>query len=187
MTAEGSDPTRRASIGIGLLLVIFGGFAFAATALDLHALFSTWPLYVIVPGLILLVVGLVVRQEPGLGLTIAGAIVTTVGFVLLYQESTGHWASWTYAWALVAPTAAGVGMVLSGLVSGRPDWLHDGLRTVLAGLVLFGMFFLFFEGVIGISGEPIPILSGAVLPILFVAIGVLLVGRGLIGRRGAPG
>ena len=108
-----------------------------ADLLDLEVSFPTWPLYVIVPGLVLLIVGLVVRQEPGLGLTIAGSIVTTVGLVLLYQESTGHWATWTYAWALVGPTAAGVGMVLSGLVSDRPEWLHDGIRTTLAGLVLY--------------------------------------------------
>ena len=34
-------------------------------------------------------------------------VVTTVGLVLLYQNTTGRWESWAYAWALVGPAASG--------------------------------------------------------------------------------
>ena len=51
-----------------------------------------------------------------MGFAIAGSIVTTVGSVLLYQQTTGHWESWAYAWALVGPGAAGLGMLVYGLL-----------------------------------------------------------------------
>ena len=60
-----------------------------------------------------------VEQLPrGLGFAIAGTIVTTIGFLLLYQDSTGHWESWAYAWALLT-LAAGLGTLIYGLAIGR--------------------------------------------------------------------
>ena len=41
--------------------------------------------------------------------------------------------------------------------------------------------FLFFEGVIGISGQRLP-LADWVLPAAVIAIGVVLLGRGLLQR-----
>jgi len=182
---SGGDPAQRASIGLGILLLILGGVAFATQVLQVTISFGSWPLYVIVPGLILLVVGLAIGQEPGLGLAIAGSIVTTTGLVLLYQDATGQWASWTYAWALVAPGSVGVGMLLSGIVSGRQDWIANGARVFATGIVLFLVFLVFFEGVIGISGERLAILSDGVVPVLFIVLGIVLVARSLLGRRRA--
>jgi len=59
-------------------------------------------MFVIVPGVALLVLGLAVPSEGGLGMAIPGGIVLTVGLILAFQDSTGTYASWSYAWALVA-------------------------------------------------------------------------------------
>jgi len=124
-------------------------------------------------------VGLLVNREQGL--VIAGTITTTVGLVLLYQDQTGHWESWAYAWALVGPAASGLGLIIWGLRSGSPSDVRNGTWSLLGGLAFFLVGYLFFEGVIGISGEKLP-LPDWVLPAVVIAIGVVILGRGLMAR-----
>ena len=69
----------------------------------------------------------------GLGLAIPGAILAMIGFVLWYQASTGLYATWAYAWALVVPTGVGLGMLLYGLAHRTRRWparraAHDPCR-----------------------------------------------------------
>jgi hypothetical protein len=109
-------------------------------------------------------------------------VVTTVGLVLLYQNNTGHWASWAYAWALVGPAASGLGMALWGIRTGDPAEIRNGTWTLLGGLGIFVLGFLFFEGVIGISGERLP-LPEWVLPAAVIAIGLVVLARGIFQRR----
>ena len=87
-------------------------------------------------------------------MVIGGTVVTTVGLVLLYQDQTGRWESWAYAWALVGPAASGLGLLLWGMRSGDARRVRNGTWALLGGLGLFVVGFLFFEGVIGIGGEP---------------------------------
>jgi hypothetical protein len=108
-----------------------------------------------------------------------------VGLVLWVQDTYDAYATWAYAWALVAPTGPGLGMLLYGLVRGDGELARDGLRTTLVGLALFVGFALFFEGVVGLSGEPIAQFED-VLPFLAIGLGVLLVVASVAGggRRG---
>jgi len=66
-----------------------------------------WPVFVIAPGVFLLLVGLAMRDEAGLGMAIPGGMITSVGLLLALQNASGAWASWAYAWALVAPGVCG--------------------------------------------------------------------------------
>ena len=116
---------------------------------------ATWPLWIVVPGVAMLVGSFFIPPRGGLGLAIPGAIVTMVGLILWVQEAYDLYATWAYAWALVAPTAPGLGMLLYGLVQRDGELARDGLRTTLVGLGLFLGFTLFFEGVLGLSGSPI--------------------------------
>lgn len=76
------------------------------------------------------------------GLTIPGSIITTIGLLLLYQETFDHFESWAYAWALI-PTAVGVGIVIELLIniSGTFDGVLAGtvvpLVLIGAGIYLF--------------------------------------------------
>ena len=99
----------------------------------------------------ILALGLFVNREQGM--VIGGTVVTTVGLVLLYQNSTGRWESWAYAWALVGPAASGLGLLLWGVRTGDPTEIRNGTWALLGGLGIFVVGFLFFEGVIGISGR----------------------------------
>jgi hypothetical protein len=72
-----------------------------------------------------------------------------VGLVLAVQNATDLYATWAYAWALVAPGGVGVGLVAYGFLSGQREVLRAGLPILGVGVALFLGFGLFFEGVSG--------------------------------------
>lgn len=166
----------RGAAVLGVALIVLGLIFFAGQALNMDIGEVAWPFYVIAPGVALATLGL--TQRRGSGLTIAGSIVTMVGLVLLYQNATDRFESWAYAWALVGPGGSGIGMLLYGTRSGDRKMARDGFMTILAALGLFAVGLVFFEGVIGISGDRLPLPSW-VLPVAVIVIGVLVLLRGL--------
>lgn len=111
-----------------------------------------WPFFVIVPGVALFVLGLADDTPATHPFMIVGSVVTAVGLLLFYQNLTNHWASWAYGWALVAPTAIGIGEMIYGVRKGQPEAMSAGRRIALIGLAIFVVGAIFFELVIGISG-----------------------------------
>ena len=71
----------------------------------------------------------------------------------------------------------------TGLATGEAESRGDGLQALLTGLGLFAGFALFFEGVVGISGDRIPGLEDA-LPFLVIALGVVILGAAFWNPRG---
>lgn len=169
----------RGAAALGVVLIVFGLIFFAGQALNMDIGQVAWPFYVIAPGLALAAVGL--TQRGGSGLTIAGSVVTMIGLVLLYQNATDRFESWAYAWALVGPGGNGIGMLLYGTRSGDRKMARDGFWTILAAFGLFAVGFVFFEGIVGISGKRLP-LPNWVLPVALIVIGVLVLLRGLTFR-----
>ena len=161
---------------VGILLVVGGAaaFLFQAAGFQFDELVGRdgWPFLVIIPGLALLAGATLVERPNGVGLAIAGSIVTTVGGILLYQNVTDNWESWAYVWALI-PTAAGVAMVVYG------TWVdHDGLivtggRIALIGAVLF-LAGLWFFGSLFSSGQ-VPLDLGEWWPVVPIIIGGAIV------------
>lgn len=176
-------PEHRGTSGtaiLGLLLIALGGVFLIGQWAELDWGAATWPFYVIAPGVALAAIGL--TQRNGSGLTTAGCIVTIVGLVLLYQNATDHWESWAYAWALVGPGGSGLGMLLYGVRSGNGKMARDGFWQIVIAIGLFVAGYLFFEGVIGISGRPLP-LPGWVLPAVIIVLGVVVLIRGVTSGR----
>lgn len=169
---------------VGAVLIIVGALLLAGQLLDVGLGDLGWPFIVIAIGVAILLIGLVVVNQSGM--VVGGTVVTTVGLVLLYQDQTGRWESWAYAWALVGPAASGLGLALWGIRSGDADDVRNGTWGLLGGLAIFVVGFLFFEGVIGISGEPFPFPEW-VLPAVVIVIGLVLLARGLIQRREPEG
>ena len=168
------------TVAIGLILVLVGAALFAGQLFDVGFDDIGWPFFVIVAGVAVLVIGLLVANEQGM--VIGGTIATTVGLVLLYQDNTGRWESWAYAWALVGPAASGLGLALWGVRSRNGNDVRNGTWGLLGGLALFVLGFLFFEGVVGISGDRLS-LPEWLLPAAVIAIGAVVLGRGLLERR----
>src|SRR5437588_5247718 len=171
---------------LGGLLVLIGVILLVGQFVHLDLGRYGWPFFIIVPGVALLVVALAGRGVIGEGLAIAGSIVTVTGLILLYQNTTDHFESWAYAWALIFPGAVGSGMILYGLTANRPGNVRAGSRLVGIGVVLFLLGAAFFEGVIGIGGYEFGHSTGAVVGAVIILLGALLLIANLRSGRRNP-
>lgn len=176
---------ERATIVLGVALLVIGGLALLGRALSIDILGLGWPLFVLIPGIVLFAGGLAVGGRAGLGLAIPGGIVSMVGVLLSVQAATGLWATWAYAWALVAPGGVGLGFVVYGLLTGQSDIARTGFPILLTGLGLFLAFGLFFEGILHLSGASLP-LAEPVLAGGLIVLGVVILVMGATGRRARP-
>lgn len=158
-------------IGLGALFLLGQFFKFNFWSF-------AWPMFIIVPGL-LFFVGMVLGGKSAGGLAIPGSIVTMVGLILLYQNTFNHWESWAYAWALIFPTSVGIGLMIQGTWSNKPDLLRSGRQMFSVGIIIFVVAAAFFELVIGISGRGS--IASYVWPVLLIGLGIYL-----LLRRGAP-
>jgi hypothetical protein len=132
---------KQGSIVNGLILIVIG-LCFLAVQLvpglgRLVNFAGIWPLMVLGLGGIFLFSAVVGRTSP---LAIPGSILSGIGLILLYQNSTHNWHHWQL-WLLV-PAFVGVGLLGDSLLSGR------GLRGAMPaagilGVIGLGLFFVF--------------------------------------------
>jgi len=176
----GSPMGTRSSLALGIVLVVVGAFFLVMRIYDIDLSTYGWPLYVIIPGLTLLVVGFV---SLGTGAIIPGGILTMTGLVLAYQNSTGDWASWSYAWALVLPGGVGLGIFLAGLRDRDQKQLRQGRSLIFWSVLIFMIGFVFFESILNVSGVDYGIVGRAALPALLIVIGVMLLVRNFRRQR----
>lgn len=169
---------------LGLLLIVVGAAYLGARLAGVDLAFVGWPAFVIVPGLVLFALAFAVGGPGGAGLATAGAVIATTGVVLAVQRATGLWATWAYAWALVAPGSIGLGLIVYGALTRQPALVRGGLWPFVAGLGLFFLGLLFFEGVVGLSGRRIAGFDVAAAVALIVIGGAIIVGR-LVRSRAA--
>ena len=178
---QGASPDTRGGVVLGLVLIALGGLFLLDRVVGIDLAAAGWPLFVIVPGVLILVWGVSMTGREGVGLAVGGAITTVVGLILAVQNATGLWATWAYAWALVGPGGTGVGLIAYGLAHGDRGHLASGLRSLGTGLLLFVGFGLFFEGVIGLSGPPF--LTSDVGPVVLIVLGVVVLGAAFLRGR----
>ena len=173
-----APPARRgatnSTIALGVVLVVVGIFALGVVLFGVDLTQYGWPLFVIIPGLTLLIVGFF---GLGSGASIPGGLLTMLGLVLAYQSASGDWASWAFAWALVAPGGVGLGMYLQALKDRDMAALRRGRTLIFIALILFMVGFVFFESILGISGTDYGVFGKAALPLLLIAGGVILLVR----------
>lgn len=170
------------STALGIVLVVVGLFALGVVIFGIDLTSYGWPLFVIIPGLTLLVIGFV---GLGPGASVPGGILTMLGLVLAYQSGTGDWPSWAFAWALVAPFGVGLGMYLQALRDRDAVALRRGRNLMFAGAIIFMIGFVFFESILGISGNDYGIFGKAALPALLIIIGIILLVRSIQRSRRA--
>lgn len=162
-----------ANVVAGMVLVALGLLFLIAQFLDASLERVLWPFFIIVPGLSLFV-AMALGDRSLAVLAIPASIVTTVGLILLFQNTFGYWESWAYAWALI-PTAAGIGMMIQGTRSNQQIGREKGMRVTRLGIILFLAFGVFFELVVNISGRWT--YNQWLWPLLLVAVGVILLLR----------
>ena len=170
------DQQRRSNLAFGVILIALGAlFLVYQLVPQFHVLINwetAWPLTIVGFGVVLLVVA-VAANVPGLA--IPAALVGGIGCLLWWQNATGNWESWAYAWALI-PGFVGVGIILNGLLSGNlRNALTAGVWLIVISLVLFLIFGSFLGG---------QVLFGAYWPVLLIGLGILILLRPLFRPRG---
>ena len=168
------DANRRGGLVGGLLLILLGGAFLAAQFIPgLRYWFSaenSWPLMVIGIGVLLVVLAIALRTPP---LAVPGCIVAGIGCMLYYQNATGNWGSWAFAWTLI-PGFVGLGVIVSGLLEGQPiRSLATGMWMILISLLAFVLFGSFLG-----MGK-----FSAYWPLLLVLGGLIILGQATIGRK----
>ncbi len=136
------NPTNR-NQGIGIALIVLGAFFLLAPLFNFNLGRFAWPLFIIIPGL-LLFVGMALGGKSAAALAIPGSIVTTIGLILFFQNATGRFETWAYAWALI-PAAVGAGQIIQDRFSPKEGLSREGWRMVNLGLIMFVAFGGFFE------------------------------------------
>ncbi len=165
----------RSSIVGGLLLILLGLFFLAYQVMPERLAWLQveigWPLIVVAVGVGLLVFGLLVGAP---GMAIPACIVAGIGLILYWQNATGNYETWSYAWALI-PGFVGVGTILNGLLGGGKlrDALEGGFWLILISLVMFAIFGSFLGGLN---------LFGPYWPALLILLGLIVLVRSFFRR-----
>jgi hypothetical protein len=168
------DRRQRFNLAGGLILILLG-IVFLAVQLVpglgnwIRQNFG-WPWIIVGAGVLILIIGLLVGVPD---MTVPAAIVSGIGLLLYWQNATGNWASWAYAWTLI-PGFAGVGVLLRGLLGQNPrQSLREGLNAIVVSLVMFAIFASFLGG---------RNLWGPYWPVLIILLGVWLLVQPLFRR-----
>jgi hypothetical protein len=168
---------------LGGLVLLLGIVVWTGQAFELDLGRVGWPFFVIVPGLALLGVGLAATGRLGEVLATVGGLVIMAGLVLLVQNATDRFETWAYAWTLVVLVGAGIGRWLVGVGRGRGDLAASGGWLTGGGLVIFLIFTVFFEVVVGIGGRPVGSAGRYGLAALLIVAGLVLLGHRLLAAR----
>ncbi len=151
---------------IGLILLALGALLFLGSGV-------WWTLFILVPGLLLLLpawyggaVGAAIFAIPGMLVLGTGALLAVMGF-------TGLWHSWAYAWTLYG-AFLGLAFMLMGLRLPDPSLYAVGGWFVRISLIACALLAFFFEVVLGIGGLSVP---GGPLLLLILGLALLLYGR----------
>ena len=174
--------TRRGGSSVlGIVFVVVGLFALLVVLTGTDLTQYGWPLFIIIPGLTLLVAGFV---SVGAGATIPGGVLSTLGVVLAYCNSNGKWAFLAYGWSLVVPGGVGLGVYLQALRDRDQAELRTGRTLMFVALMIFLIGFTIFESIIGISGRNYYApYSNVALPVLMVIVGLILLVRSIQRNR----
>lgn len=130
---------------------------------------ETWPLQIIGVGALLALLGLATWSP---GMMIPAAIVGGIGGLLYWQNATGNWGSWAYAWALII-IFVGIGIALTGLMEKSRGTLVGAGWTVFVGVVQFLIFGAFLGG---------SVLIQKFWPVAIILLGVILLARGFVRK-----
>ena len=171
-----TDRRNAVTIGFGVALVLLGGLFLIQELTGFDVWHWTWPFIVVGVGGVFFV-AMVLGGKNSSGLAIPATIITTTGLILLYQNTFNAWQTWAYAWALIFPTAAGLGTWIKGWWGDQPNTERVGLRMAEFGAILFLAFAAFFELLLNLSGFFVQSEGGVVVAVVLIAVGVYLLLR----------
>lgn len=165
-----------------LLGILFLAGRFVVSVFDFDLGHYAWPFFIIIPGVLMFIAAFLLEPKAGTTLAMFGGMIVTTGSILMIQNIFDLYASWAYAWALIAPTSMGLAKLVYGALRGLGDEVKPGLAMAGIGIVIFVVTGAFFELVIGLNGLR-PNVSWLCWPTLLIGAGVITLIVNLIPRR----
>lgn len=165
--AEEARKIKREASLPALAFIGTGIFLLATNMMGIHLIDIFWPMFVIMPGLLLLWPAYEATPERPKRLAflaVPGAMIVMVGLLLFVMNLTGHFEAWAYSWTLVLVAAAAGSMYMR-----RFDPEHRtherGPRFIRIMTMMFIGLAVFFEIIIFESFQPW-------LPLALIAYGI---------------
>lgn len=153
----------------GALLILFGALALISQLLGGFNFWNTlWPLVIVGFGLMFFV-GMFAGGRSAAPLAIPGSIITGIGLMMMVQNITDRWESWSYGWTVIL-MSVGVGIFIMGVYGENAQQRQAGLRVLGIGTVLFILFGAFFEMIFNSSRY-----TQLAFPILLILLGGYLI------------
>ncbi|MBN1202084.1 MAG: hypothetical protein JXJ20_09535 [Anaerolineae bacterium] len=165
MVETRQNNTPRVLVAIGLIGL---GILFM---LGIDAL---WPMFIIVPGLLLLALTMI-RGPVGAAFAIPGMLITGTGVLLFIQNLTHYWESWSYAWTLYG-VFLGLGFIVMGRLIDDDGLQAVGRAFILAGMVSFVCFAFLMELVFDVGGG----LGKIWWSLLLIGVGIFLIIKNMV-------
>jgi hypothetical protein len=174
------EKRNRTQLVLGVILILVAAWLIAtridpALAKWINLPAFVWPMWVILAGAALLVIGLLVGAPD---MAVPACIVAGIGGILYYQNATGNWDSWSYMWTLI-PGFVGIGSILAGLLGDNlKHSVRQGLNTLIVSVILFAIFGTIFNAwtIFGKYSIYVPI-------VLLFLVGIWLIVRGILRRK----
>ena len=155
------DPSRKASLAFGILLIAFGAILFLFSLIPGTWIGQAWPVifFLIAAGFFLPVILWPESRTALAALFIPGSVFVSLGLIFIYSTLTQDWVVWAYAWLLIV-AGVGLGTLMASMVGrwGKNSfWAGVWMTAVSTGI--FGLLATLF-------GSPAIKIIGAVLVIL---------------------
>ena len=163
---------KKGNITGGLILILLGAWFLAVQFVPQLKDWAegNWALTIIGIGAIFLLAS-ILNNIPGL--SIPAFIIGGIGGLLYYQNVTGDWDSWAYAWSLI-PGFVGLGLLFFSLQSKDKGTLKAGSILLFISAVLFFIFGSFLGG---------PKQITQYWPLLLIVAGLWSMNRSLFRNR----
>lgn len=168
-------------LGVGLL--ILGIVLLVGELLGFRFESIMWPFIFIIPGGVIFLSAVSSRDSHAEGLAILGSMMMALGIIFLLQQLFDMWASWAYAWALLAPTSIGVAQVIFGKQQNRASIVKNGKGLIEVGLTMFFIFFVFFELILNISGKNLIPAGLPAFPVALIVVGIFVILRTILRKK----
>lgn len=168
---------------LGIALLFLGIVLLGGELLGFRFGTILWPFIFIIPGAVLFLSALSSQDSHAEGVAILGSMMAALGVIFLLQQMLNMWASWAYAWALLAPTSIGVAQVIFGKQHNRDSLVKNGKGLIEVGLTLFFIFFVFFELILNISGKNFIPFGVPAFPVALIVLGIFVIVRSVLRKK----
>lgn len=159
---------------LGIILILIGLLSILNKIFHINIIsFSNlWPLFILIPGLLFEFSYFTSGKNPGL--LVPGGILTTLGFLFLFETFT-KWNFSEYTWPIY-PLSVAIGLFQLYIFSRRPKGLLIPV-LILTSISIISFISMFLKGIFSWID------SSLILPIILIAIGIAVLFNGSNNKK----